>query len=39
MTNGRKKILCIEDDRETAALVAEDLIDRAYGARTSPGHT
>jgi len=30
MTNGRKKILCIEDDRETAALVAEDLLDRGY---------
>ena len=30
MANGRKKILCIEDDRETAALVAEDLIDRGY---------
>jgi hypothetical protein len=25
----RKKILCIEDDRETAALIAEDLTDRA----------
>ena len=30
MANGRKKILCIEDDRETAALVAEDLVDRGY---------
>src|SRR5215468_12323998 len=30
MTNGRKKILCIEDDRETAALIAEDLLDRGY---------
>jgi DNA-binding response OmpR family regulator len=30
MANGRKKILCIEDDRETAALVAEDLLDRGY---------
>src|SRR5207248_3850190 len=27
---GRKKILCIEDDRETAALVAEELVDRGY---------
>jgi DNA-binding NarL/FixJ family response regulator len=25
-----KKILCIEDDRETAALIAEELIDRGY---------
>ena len=30
MANGRKKILCIEDDRETAALIAEDLVDRGY---------
>jgi DNA-binding NarL/FixJ family response regulator len=26
----RKKILCIEDDRETAALIAEDLTDRGF---------
>jgi len=26
----KKKILCIEDDRETAALIAEELIDRGY---------
>ena len=26
----RRKILCIEDDRETAALIAEELIDRGY---------
>jgi DNA-binding NarL/FixJ family response regulator len=26
----RKKILCIEDDRETAALIAEDLADRNF---------
>jgi DNA-binding response OmpR family regulator len=25
-----RKILCIEDDRETAALIAEELIDRGY---------
>jgi DNA-binding NarL/FixJ family response regulator len=25
-----KKILCIEDDRETAALIAEELSDRGY---------
>jgi len=30
MANLRKKILCIEDDRETAALVAEELVDRGY---------
>jgi len=26
----RKKILCIEDNRETAALIAEELIDRGF---------
>jgi len=30
MPEERKKILCIEDDRETAALIAEELIDRGY---------
>ena len=30
MSEPRKKILCIEDDRETAALIAEELVDRGY---------
>ncbi len=30
MTDTRKKILCIEDDRETAALIAEELTERGY---------
>jgi DNA-binding NarL/FixJ family response regulator len=30
MAETRKKILCIEDDRETAALIAEELVDRGY---------
>jgi DNA-binding response OmpR family regulator len=30
MTEARKKILCIEDDRETAALIAEELVDRGF---------
>ena len=30
MSEARKKILCIEDDRETAALIAEELVDRGY---------
>jgi DNA-binding response OmpR family regulator len=30
MKTVRKKILCIEDDRETAALIAEELTDRSY---------
>ena len=25
-----KKILCIEDDHESAALIAEELVDRGY---------
>lgn len=30
MPEAARKILCIEDDRETAALIAEELIDRGY---------
>ena len=30
MTEAQKKILCIEDDRETAALIVEELVDRGY---------
>jgi DNA-binding NarL/FixJ family response regulator len=30
MSETAKKILCIEDDRETAALIAEELVDRGY---------
>src|ERR1700728_3615857 len=30
MVKARKRILCVEDDRETAALIAEELIDRGY---------
>jgi DNA-binding response OmpR family regulator len=30
MPETRKKILCIEDDREAAALIAEELTDRGY---------
>lgn len=30
MTPTRKKVLCIEDDRETAALIAEELAERGY---------
>jgi DNA-binding response OmpR family regulator len=29
-TQARRKILCIEDDRETAALIAEELAERGY---------
>jgi DNA-binding response OmpR family regulator len=30
MTEARKKILCIEDDRETAKLIAEELSERGF---------
>jgi DNA-binding response OmpR family regulator len=30
MAEAPKKILCIEDDRETATLIAEELIERGY---------
>ena len=30
MADTQKKILCIEDDRETASLIAEELVDRGY---------
>jgi DNA-binding response OmpR family regulator len=30
MAETRKRILCIEDDRETAALIAEELVDRGF---------
>ena len=30
MSETRKKILCIEDDRETATLIAEELAERGY---------
>jgi DNA-binding response OmpR family regulator len=30
MSKTRKKILCIEDDQETAALIAEELTDREF---------
>jgi len=30
MPEALKKILCIEDDRETAALIAEELVERGY---------
>jgi DNA-binding NarL/FixJ family response regulator len=30
MAEARKKILCIEDDREAAGLIAEELVDRGF---------
>ena len=33
MKVGANKVLCVEDDREAAALIAEDLTDRGYYVR------
>ncbi|HLH88338.1 MAG TPA: response regulator transcription factor [Xanthobacteraceae bacterium] len=30
MADARKKILCVEDDHETAALIGEELVERGY---------
>jgi DNA-binding response OmpR family regulator len=30
MVSARRKILCIEDDHETASLIAEELVERGY---------
>jgi len=35
MTTVKKKILCIEDDRETATLIAEELAERGYEVATA----
>jgi DNA-binding NarL/FixJ family response regulator len=35
MTQARTKILCIEDDRETAALIREELVDRGFEVSTA----
>ncbi len=39
MTGERKKVLCIEDDRETAELIAEELTERGFEVLTAQnGH-
>jgi DNA-binding NarL/FixJ family response regulator len=35
MRDGRQKILCIEDDRETAELISEELVDRGYAVQVA----
>jgi len=30
MAEHRKKVLCVEDDRETASLIAEELVERGF---------
>jgi DNA-binding NarL/FixJ family response regulator len=37
MAQARKKILCIEDDRETATLIAEELVERDFEVTTAYG--
>lgn len=37
MADARKKILCIEDDRETAALIAEELVERGFEVSVAYG--
>ena len=31
----RRKILCIEDDRDTASLICEELVDRGFEVRAA----
>ena len=35
MNVGRAKILCVEDDRDTASLICEELVDRGFEVRVS----
>jgi DNA-binding NarL/FixJ family response regulator len=35
MQDSRKKILCIEDDHETSALIAEELVDRGFDVQVT----
>jgi DNA-binding response OmpR family regulator len=35
MNAGRGKILCIEDDRDTASLICEELVDRGFQVRAA----
>ena len=37
MADARRKILCIEDDRETAALIAEELVERGFEVAVAHG--
>jgi DNA-binding NarL/FixJ family response regulator len=33
LAHARKKVLCVEDDRESAALIAEELVERGFETR------
>jgi DNA-binding response OmpR family regulator len=37
MASASKRILCIDDDRETAGLIAEELVDRGFRVSVAPG--
>lgn len=34
-SEGRRRILCVEDDRDAAALICEELVDRGFDARAA----
>jgi DNA-binding response OmpR family regulator len=35
MHEGRGKLLCVEDDRDTASLICEELVDRGFSVRVA----
>jgi DNA-binding response OmpR family regulator len=35
MSTGRGRILCVEDDRDTASLICEELVDRGFEVRAA----
>jgi DNA-binding response OmpR family regulator len=35
MSVGRRRILCVEDDRDTASLIREELVDRGFEVHTA----
>ena len=37
MASERRKILCIEDDRESAAVIAAELVERGFAVTTAHG--
>ena len=37
MASARRKILCIEDDRDSAAVIAAELVERGFAVTTAHG--
>jgi DNA-binding response OmpR family regulator len=35
MNRGQRRVLCVEDDRDMAALICEELVDRGFEVRTA----